>query len=375
MVVMASVSDGTETPSAPPVKAALCIEPEAFDRFGRVLRHLLVGLVDQAIDVRLISTDPRVERLTLGPIQTVVYQRITWPVASRRAGALFDAIAHRPPTLVHALSGASYGVAGAVAGAFDADLILQVTSLQDCRAAAEFSSARIGRYAAFSRPLMTALEEHSSIPAELIDLIHPGVKASEEPVCFSHPERIPTLLCSSPLERGSGVERLIEAADMLRRRNHDFMLFLLGAGRQESALRHMIRQRNLLSHVALAHLVQGLAQAMNNADIYVRPSEDTAFSDDALHAMGTGLAVVTGASPICDHYRPDETAVVCDRLDAESFANAIERLLTDRAGAQRMAASGMAYVRNHHAVSIMAERSAEAYRRLALARATFPLKE
>ncbi len=372
---MALVEDGTETPSTPPVKVVLCVEPEAFDRFGRVLRHLLVGLVEQAIDVRLLSSDPRVEKLTLGPIQTVVYQRITWPMAGRRTGAVLDALRHRPPTLVHAMSGASYRLAGAVAEAFDADLVFQVTSLADCNAIAEFKGPRVGCYTAFARPLIKVLEEQLKIPADHIDLIHPGVKTSEKPVCFSQAQRIPTLLCSSPLEPESGVDVLIEAVDLLRRRNHTFMLFLLGAGGQESILRRMIRQRELLGHVTLAHLLEGFAQAMHNADILVRPSADTKFSDDTLHAMGAGLAVVTGASPICDHCRANETALVCDKISAESLADAIEQLLSDRAGAQRLAASAMEYVRANHAMSGMAERSAEAYRRLALARATFPIKE
>lgn len=369
------MSDVSESQSTPPIKAALCVEPEAFDRFGRVLRHLLVGLVDQAVDVRLLSTDPRVERLTLGPIQTLVHQQITWPVTARRTGAMLDALAHRPPTLVHALSGASYRVAGAVAEAFDADLVFQVTSLRDCNAIAKFTGPQVGRFAAFSRPLVTALKEQLKIPAERIDLIRPGVKASEKAACFSDPQRIPTLLCSSPLEPNSGVDRLVEAADLLRRRNHAFMLFLLGTGRLESLLRRMIRQRQLLGHVTLAQLVEGFTQAMHSTDIFVRPSADAAFTDDSLQAMGAGVALVTCASPICDHFRGGETAVVCEKPNAELLAGAIEQLLSDRPGAQRLATSAMEYVRAHHAMSRMAECSADAYRKLALARATFPIKE
>ncbi len=90
--------------------------------------------------------------------------------------------------------------------------------------------------------------------------------------------------------------------------------------------------------------------------------------------MGAGMAVVTCPSPVFDFFRHGETAVVCEKAKAQSLAAAIEQLLTDRAFAQRIATAGMKYVREHHAMSSMAEGTADAYRKLALARATFSLK-
>jgi glycosyltransferase involved in cell wall biosynthesis len=91
--------------------------------------------------------------------------------------------------------------------------------------------------------------------------------------------------------------------------------------------------------------------------------------------MGTGLAVVTAPTAVCDHFYADETAIVCDTPTAESFADAIERLLADRGLAQRIATAAMEHVRRHHAASGMAELTAATYRQLALARATFPITE
>jgi len=114
---------------------------------------------------------------------------------------------------------------------------------------------------------------------------------------------------------------------------------------------------------------------MNSADIFVRPSMDTAIVADVLHAMGAGMAVVSVVSEICDHLRHGETAILCEKPTAELLAGALERLIVDRAEAQRLAASAMDYVRTHHPVSGMAAQTADAYRKLALARATFPIKE
>ncbi|UCC31469.1 MAG: glycosyltransferase family 4 protein [Phycisphaerales bacterium] len=372
---MASVSDTTESQSTLVIRAGLCIDREAFDRFGRVLRRLLVGLVDQAVSVRLLSCDPHVETLTLGPVQTLVHKRVVWPVVGRRIDQLLDALSQKPPTVMHAVSSATYRVAGAVADAFDTDLVFQVTSLKDCDAIGNFAGPRVGRFIAFSQPLATVLEEQLKISTERIDLVRPGVLASQRIACFADPQRVPAILCMSPLERGSGVDELIEAVDVLRRRDHTFMLFLLGTGRQEPALRRMIHGRALSPCVTLAHPTGGVAQAFHSADIFVRPTVDSAFNDDGLLAMAAGMAVVTAPNSICDHFRSGETALVCEKPKAEPLAAALGQLLSDKAGARRLATTAMEYVRANHAVSRMAERTAEGYHTLALARATFSLKE
>ena len=140
-------------------------------------------------------------------------------------------------------------------------------------------------------------------------------------------------------------------------------------------MRRMVRERKLSSCVTLACPAGDLAGAIRSADIFARPSADTAITADSLRAMGAGMAVVTLPSSVCDHLLGGETAVLCEKPSAEALANAIEQLITDRAGAQRIAATGMEYVRTHHPVSGMAERTANAYRTLALARATFPIAE
>ena len=127
----------------------------------------------------------------------------------------------------------------------------------------------------------------------------------------------------------------------------------------------MIRSRGLSSCATLAHPAGDLTRAMRGIDIFVQPSAETAFSDGGLQAMGAGMAVVTFPNTVCDHYRSNETAVVCDKPTAQSLADAIERLLTDRVTARRIATAGIEYVRAHHAVSSMAQRTADAYRKLA----------
>ena len=372
---MTLVSDNGEIADSLSISAALCVDANGYDRLTVVLRYLAVGLVDQAVRVRLVSPDPRIESLVLGPIQSLVHLPISWPSAGKRIGQVIEALSHQPPTVVHALTCGSYRVAAAVAAAFDADLVLQVTSLTDCDSLAPFISRRVGRYLALTRPLAAVLEDQLQISEESIVVVHPGILTSQQIACFAQPEREPAILCNAPLEKGSGVDRLIEAAEMLQKRNHALLVFLLGRGSRESALRRSVRRRNLSSCISFAQPLGDSSPAMHSADIFVRPISDTTFDVSVLRAMGAGMAVVSLSASICDYLRPGETAMVCSESSAESLANAIEQLLTDRALARRFAPAGMEYVRAHHGVSGMGEGVADVYRKLALSRATFSITE
>jgi len=358
-----------------PIQVDLFIDRLAFDRFGRVLRHLLVGLVDQACRIRLVSADPRVESLTLGPVTTVLHEPLRWPLNRRRTDRLLDALSPQPPTVVHALSAESFDLARSAAETFDADLILQVTSVADCSALASLSEARVGRYIAFTRPLASLLEEQLRIPTERISVVKAGITASKQPACFAQPKRTPTLVSFSPFARGGGVDVLIEAAHLLLRRQRDFLLFLLGEGRRESYLRRLIRHRELSARITLAHPTGNFLQTMQSADLYLRPAPDAAFEDDVLHAMGCGAATVVTAGPIVDYVQHDETGLVCDTLDAQVLADAVDSLLLDVERARRLAYNAQEYVRTHHPISAVAQQTADIYRRLALAHATFSMKE
>jgi glycosyltransferase involved in cell wall biosynthesis len=311
----------------------------------------------------------------LGPIQSVVHPRIAWPAAGRRIERLLDTLSAQPPTVVHAMSQGSYRLASAIAEAFDADLVLEVTSLADCDWIVPLEVGKHVRFHAYSEPLAAVLETQLKISREQIEVIRPGIPVASRAACFADPGRVATVLCTSAFERDSGVDRLIAAVSLLVLRGHTLQVFLLGEGRHESVLRRLVRTCKLSSSVTFAPPFDDLTAAMQSADIFVRPSSDSEFTADGLLAMGAGLVVVTDPSKLCDHVRPGETAMVCAHPTTESLAATIDGVLNHRQEAIGLASEAMEYVREHHAVSTMAERTAATYRQLALTRSTFAIRE
>lgn len=365
----------SDEPSQPAsaISAALCIAPAAIDRFGKLLRHLVVGLVDQAIGLRLLSSDQRIETLRLGPVQTLVHQPISWPMGPRRLTQLVDVLSHQPPKIIHAMSHESYAASRELADELEADLVLQVSSVTDCDMIAEMDRTQVGSYIAISEWLRTVLTDQIKVPAGRIFVVYPGVLVSPSVTCFAHPGRAATVLCTSDFERHSGVDVLVHALALLRRRGHTPLAFLLGKGRYESALRKMVRERDLSSSVTFANPSGDVESVMRSADIFVRPSTDTTFVADALLAMGTGALVISFATELVDFLRHDETALIARSKTADALAESIAQAMSDTEEARRIAAGGLEYVRAHHGVSVMAERTATVYRQLVLSGSTFAI--
>lgn len=362
---MAGVGDEPVSEEVEAVHAVWCVDAASLDRFHAVLRHLVVGLVDQAVSLRLLSDDPRIESLSLGPVQALHVSRMTGPFVNRRSRHVVDTLSGRPPTVVHAIGRDAFPLACVVSNAFGAGLVSQIASLEDCQALARPDRQHIGHFVALSRPLAGVLADQLGIAASRISLVVPGLSAARQVACFNDPDHTPAVVCPTSLDRGCGVERLIEAVEILRSREHELMVFVLGRGGRELGFRRLIRERKLGRHMTLVDPTGDLSQTMRSADILVQPSTEAAVHAAELQAMALGLAVVAVQTSLCDHLIPEQTAVIAESPGARPLADAIERLLTNRDTARRIAAAGMEHVRNHHTVSRMARSTAEVYRKLA----------
>ena len=371
---MVSVPPTDDRSRPPNVDALLCLDRIAFERFGGILRHLCVGLVDQNVPLRIVGSDPRIASLRLGPVQAVVHPPIAGLTGGRRLEQLLDALSAQPPTVVHAVSMGSYRTAASIAQEFDADLILGVTSLDDVEGAGRFRERTDVYFQPWSTALANMFDTRWRIDRTRVEVIAPGVPAAAKPAAFDHPGRVATLVSTSPFHADTGLDRLIAAVEKLVRRQVELQLFLLGEGPRERALRKSVRTKQLSAHIAFAPNFDDPTAALSSADLFIHPTSSSAFPADTLQAMGIGLALVTGPDEVADHHRSGETACVYADGTAEALADAIESLLRDRPAAQRLAAAGLEHVRRNHGVSAMAERVAAAYRRLVLNQSTFAIR-
>ena len=351
------------------------MDDEAYERLGPVWRHLCVGLVDLPISIRLVTPSAQAGELALGPVEVVHHERWRWPFRKSRLNELLDTLSAKPPHLVHALSGGSYPLAVAVARHFDAELILHLTAFRDVEAVLDLpDTARLHLIAA-TGSLKDEVERHERISRLPTVLVRPGVLCEGEVSCFVDDERMPTLLCTSPLERGSGVDTLIEALGLLGERCGDTMTFLLGGGSQEPAIRKQVARSRLLSQVTFARPIGSRRAVMQGADIYIIPAPETALTATSLQAMGSGMAVIAAEGSVGDFHISGHTAVVHLPQAPAALAEAIESLLSNHPLARRLAEGALAHVKKYHAMSAMAEQTYSLYHELMVRRTTFSLSK
>ncbi len=353
----------------------MCIDPVSLRRFRAVLRHMCVGLLDAALQLRLVSSSLEADSLMLGSVQQVYYKEPAWPFRRRRVRRLLEALAVRPPNVVHGLCKRSFELADVIARHFDVHLVLHVVSPEDAEALRRSGGLQPGQVIAASQPLLETIVAGETIEASRVTLARPGVISGEGPTCFTKPGRVPTILCTNQLNPGSGVGRLLEALRLLRRRGYEFMVFLTGSGPMESGLRRTVQSYGLASVVTFAEPLGEATQIMAGADIFIRPSVERMLSVRTLQAMSSGMAVITVRGGAADAYLHKVTGLVCPDGMPTTLAAALERLLDDHAFARALATGAVQHIKKQHSVSAMCDALIQVYQELLLQDKTLPVQE
>jgi len=369
------MTEMNETGSPGQVDTVICVDEEVYLRLREVIRHLCVGLVDLNAKVRLVSSCPDTETLSIGPIQTIVHQDLTWPFRQKRLFQVVEALAVRKPTVIHAFSGGSYWLAQGLSDAFDVDLVVQLSSFNDVDDLPRVTTDHLRHVIACTNRLQTLATETAPQLSEIVHLIRLGFLRSERPSCFLNEGSVPTVVCTAELDQESGVAELIRGVRLLHDRGHDVLLFLVGAGRRERDLRRLVKDLKAAPYVTFARPDAETNSVLGAADLWVAPAPERALCSSSLAAMATGTAIVACGDGVPDHYIDGRTAVVCSDPSAQSLADGIESVILDRQKARTVAVQAMDYMKEYHSVSTMAEKIMGIYREIAMKRQMFSINK
>lgn len=157
-----------------------------------------------------------------------------------------------------------------------------------------------------------------------------------------------------------GLDLIVEAMSFLPPGR--FCLILAGPDWQngKARLENLANQLGCRDQIKFIGPVYGAKkwELLQLADIFISPSRREAFSVALAEAMACGLPVVTSTEVnLAPDLMSDGTALVCP-LDAESLADAIMTLDTDREGRLTLGNNGRAWV----AVNCSAQRAGERFR-------------
>ena len=120
----------------------------------------------------------------------------------------------------------------------------------------------------------------------------------------------------------------------------DAVLTIGGSGPEEAALKQLALELGIAEKVSLGVLIDNVAVALDQADVFVLPSLDEPFGIVMLEAMARGLPVVTTRTQGPSQVLTDQTAFFAETGSVESLTDALKAVAADPvlAGAKASAA-------------------------------------
>jgi glycosyltransferase involved in cell wall biosynthesis len=179
----------------------------------------------------------------------------------------------------------------------------------------------------------------------------------------------PIVFCARVLVPKNGVNVAVDAARVLRDRGVEFVLLIAGYGPQRNnleaqalalGLEHCVR---FLGPVTTSQMPGWCARA-SVAIVPSVPSKgvEEATSISAIEGQACGLPVVAsdlgGLREVISH---DVNGLLAPPGDATALADAVQRVLSDRALAERLGEAGAANVRSSHSLETWSRRFEEVF--------------
>jgi glycosyltransferase involved in cell wall biosynthesis len=170
------------------------------------------------------------------------------------------------------------------------------------------------------------------------------------------------------LHPGKGTDKLLEAFARVMNEFPDAVLMI--AGPDEWGLAHDWRERMARPGTGDRVLFPGMiggeekADVLARADLFALPSLSEGFSNAVLEALASATAVML--SPACNFPEVESASagVIVD-ADADAMAEAMRRLLGDRAGLRAMGEAGRRLAADHYSWDVLTNRLIELYRKVA----------
>lgn len=172
------------------------------------------------------------------------------------------------------------------------------------------------------------------------------------------------ILTVARLTKQKSIDTLIDALAILRVRGCEARLEIIGDGPERAALEQYAREQNVYEYVEfLGMLPQAeLPARYARATAFVLPSIREGVGLVFAEALLCGAPVIgTASGGVTDIIRDGETGLLVPPRDARALADAIERVLMDRALAARLVANGAAWVRERFAPERVATQYLDIY--------------
>jgi glycosyltransferase involved in cell wall biosynthesis len=132
------------------------------------------------------------------------------------------------------------------------------------------------------------------------------------------------------LYKTKGLEYLIRAGKILKEKNIDFKIVIIGEGPEKANLANLINNLGLSDNIILAGRINDAARLLPAFDVYICPSVKEGLSYTIIEAMQAGLPIVAtkvGGNP--ELITDGQEGPLVEARDPEAIAAAVIKLMDD----------------------------------------------
>jgi glycosyltransferase involved in cell wall biosynthesis len=186
------------------------------------------------------------------------------------------------------------------------------------------------------------------VPEERIWIIPPCVNLSRYTPATEPPRGRPLIIHVGRLKRYKSVHHLLGAADILKRKNVDFEVAIVGTGDDLSRLKKMSKKLALGDSVRFLGWISEdeKIRLYRRATLAVENSVKEGWGIIVIEANACGVPAVAARSPgLVDSVVDNETGLLYEYGNVEDLADKLESLLRDRNRRERMAAKAVEWAR------------------------------
>ena len=308
------------------LRPVLIVSNETVTEYTTFLRHLLVGFVGESLSTVLIRPPGcDMEPIVPAPVTVLTHPLLDMPLTEHLGvERLALQLEKCRPTVLHCLSETRMCLARRLARRLNLPYVQAVNSLSERFSRLSVSPEHCQAIAVPTETVRAGVARACFRFADRVRQINIGTCVEREPVCFSEPSRLPSIVMAQSFRRVSDFENVFKAIKALLAEGREFVVVVMGPGAAERHLRRFLAQHDLAPAVTIVPTLQPWRSV---------------------------LAACLGG--VDDMIIPNQTAAVFEPDSEPSIRRTLARLLDQHDFAQRLARTAQEHVRASYSASTM----------------------
>ena len=351
-------------PAGEPVRVGWVAGTQADGPLARAYRPLVIGLMDELVDVVLFH--PRSGGAELGASLAETHP-FAMPGLLGPGGStvreMADEVRRGKIKLLHALDASVVRLTRKVAKAAGIRFVVSSHAVEDAHRIRTLPS-RTAAVMAASTPISEAIADRHLAEAEKLSIVRPGVHCVRQPTCFDESARSIAIVAGGDRQHCGQFEAIIQSFAELKERKLDCVFFTICTGAMEKGIRRAAARLGLTGSITFVDpgLHAQFTGIIKAADIYVSAGGPLHLDLNVLLAMSAGSVVLCPDDPSADFLIDGQTALLYEGGRSEELTIRLVSLLDDPQAGRALAQCALLHVSEHHSPARAVAETAAVYR-------------